>query len=230
MRSPKIFVALDYSSEHEAHQIINILEPKFCGVKVGKELFTAVGPKIVDYLHHKGFSVFLDLKYHDIPNTVKKACHSASNLGVCMLNVHALGGIEMMVSAKEGIDQSENNPLLIGVTMLTSHNQNSLIDIGIEKPINNQISQLAVNVANSGLDGIVSSANDLSFLKPLLPEHFHFITPGIRLNDTKNDDQKRVATPVNAIKQGSTILVVGRPITEARNPLEVLTEIQNQIK
>ena len=125
MHKLQIFVALDCSSELDAKKITNKLDPEYCGIKVGKELFTAVGPKIIDYIHNKGFKVFLDLKYHDIPNTVKKACNNAADLGVYMLNVHAMGGSEMMLSAKEGVDQSYNKPVLIGVTILTSHNEKS---------------------------------------------------------------------------------------------------------
>tara|TARA_B100001057_G_scaffold496992_1_gene599951 strand:- start:1356 stop:2048 length:693 start_codon:yes stop_codon:yes gene_type:complete len=226
----QIFVALDCSSELDAHQIINELDSEFCGIKVGKELFTAAGPKIIDYIHNKGFKVFLDLKYHDIPNTVKKACKNASNLGVYMLNVHAMGGSEMMLSAKEGVDQSQNKPILIGVTILTSHNQKSLENIGYDKSINHYIKNLALNVADCGLDGVVCSANDLNFLKPILPKNFHLVTPGIRLNNTKKHDQQRVSSPKDAKKLGSTMLVIGRSITEDPHPLKVLKEIQLQLK
>ncbi len=230
MSNLQIFVALDCSNKFDAQEIINKLNPDFCGIKVGKELFTALGPQIIDYIHDKGFKVFLDLKYHDIPNTVKKACKNASNLGVYMLNVHAMGGSEMMLSAKEGVDQSQNKPLLIGVTILTSHDQKSLINIGYDKPINSHIENLALNVADCGLDGVVCSANDLNILKPILPKNFHFITPGIRLESAKKHDQQRVASPKDAKKLGSTMLVIGRPITEDPQPLEVLKRIQLQLK
>ena len=230
MNNLQIFVALDCSSELDAHQIINELDSEFCGIKVGKELFTAAGPKIIDYIHNKGFKVFLDLKYHDIPNTVKKACKNASNLGVYMLNVHAMGGSEMMLSAKEGVDQSQNKPILIGVTILTSHNQKSLENIGYDKSINHYIKNLALNVADCGLDGVVCSANDLNFLKPILPENFHLVTPGIRLNNTKKHDQQRVSSPEDAKTLGSTMLVIGRSITEDPHPLEVLKKIQLLLK
>ena len=230
MNKVQIFVALDCSNEMHAHQTINKLNSEFCGIKVGKELFTAVGPKIIDYIHDKGFKVFLDLKYHDIPNTVKNACKNAADLGVYMLNVHAMGGSEMMVSAKEGVDQSQNKPILIGVPILTSHNQESLKIIGYDKPIGHYIKNLALNVADCGLDGIVCSANDLDILKPILPENFHLVTPGIRLNNTKKYDQQRVSSPEDAKKLGSTMLIIGRPITEDPNPLEVLKKIQLQLK
>ena len=229
MDNLQIFVALDCSSEFDAHKIINKLNPEFCGIKVGKELFTAVGPKIIDYIHNKKFKVFLDLKYHDIPNTVKKACKNAADLGVYMLNVHAMGGSEMMLSAKEGVDQSQNRSILIGVTILTSHDQKSLRDICYDKPINHYIKNLALNVADCGLDGVVCSANDLNTLKPILPENFHLITPGIRLNNDKKHDQQRVSSPEDAKTLGSTMLVIGRSITEDPNPLKVLKEIQLQL-
>jgi orotidine-5'-phosphate decarboxylase len=226
----QIFVALDCSNELDAQNIINKLNPEFCGIKVGKELFTAVGPKIIDYIHNKGFKVFLDLKYHDIPNTVKKSCKNAADHGVYMLNVHSMGGSEMMLSAKEGVDQSQHKPVLIGVTILTSHDQKSIKDIGYDKPINHYIKNLALNVADCGLDGVVCSANDLSILKPILPEKFHLVTPGIRLENAEKHDQQRVSSPRDAKKLGSTMLVIGRSITENPHPLEVLKKIQLQLK
>lgn len=230
MNNLQIFVALDCSNELDAQNIINKLNPEFCGIKVGKELFTAVGPKIIDYIHNKGFKVFLDLKYHDIPNTVKKSCKNAADHGVYMLNVHSMGGSEMMLSAKEGVDQSQHKPVLIGVTILTSHDQKSIKDIGYDKPINHYIKNLALNVADCGLDGVVCSANDLSILKPILPEKFHLVTPGIRLENAEKHDQQRVSSPRDAKKLGSTMLVIGRSITENPHPLEVLKKIQLQLK
>lgn len=230
MNSLQIFVALDCSNDLDAQNIINKLNPEFCGIKVGKELFTAVGPKIIDYIHNKGFKVFLDLKYHDIPNTVKKSCKNAADHGVYMLNVHSMGGSEMMLSAKEGVDQSQHKPVLIGVTILTSHDQKSIKDIGYDKPINHYIKNLALNVADCGLDGVVCSANDLSILKPILPEKFHLVTPGIRLENAEKHDQQRVSSPRDAKKLGSTMLVIGRSITENPHPLEVLKKIQLQLK
>lgn len=230
MNSLQIFVALDCSNELDAQNIINKLNPEFCGIKVGKELFTALGPKIIDYIHNKGFKVFLDLKYHDIPNTVKKSCKNAADHGVYMLNVHSMGGSEMMLSAKEGVDQSQHKPILIGVTILTSHDQKSIKDIGYDKPINHYIKNLALNVADCGLDGVVCSANDLSVLKPILPEKFHLVTPGIRLENAKKHDQQRVSSPRDAKKLGSTMLVIGRSITDNPHPLEVLKKIQLQLK
>ena len=230
MNNLQIFVALDCSNELDAQNIINKLNPEFCGIKVGKELFTAVGPKIIDYIHNKGFKVFLDLKYHDIPNTVKKSCKNAADHGVYMLNVHSMGGSEMMLSAKEGVDQSQHKPVLIGVTILTSHDQKSIKDIGYDKPINHYIKNLALNVADCGLDGVVCSANDLSILKPILPEKFHLVTPGIRLENAEKHDQQRVSCPRDAKKLGSTMLVIGRSITENPHPLEVLKKIQLQLK
>ncbi len=229
MINPEIFVALDFSTELDAKKFINNLNPSLCGVKIGKELFTSSGPKIVNYAIEKDFKVFLDLKYHDIPNTVKKACLAASNLGVYMLNIHSLGGDEMILAAREGVDQSKYNPLLIGVTLLTSHNQKTIDSIGFNNKLNDQIKKLALNASKYKLDGIVCSVNDLKFLKPLLPKNFHFITPGIRLNDENKDDQKRIATPSEAKKLGSTMLVIGRPITSSKNPLEEIERIKSQL-
>jgi orotidine-5'-phosphate decarboxylase len=225
----KIFVALDYSDETSARRLINLLSPSDCGVKIGKELFTAAGPKIVEYAQKKGFEVFLDLKYHDIPNTVKKACQSAARLGVYMVNVHALGGSEMMIAAKEGLTQSKAKTLLIGVTLLTSHDQKNLHEMGVTKNLEDEIAHLATNVAKCGLDGVVCSANDIKFLKPSLPKNFHFVTPGIRPIDSSNDDQKRITTPEDALASGSTMLVIGRPITHSSNPYEALKAIRRTL-
>ena len=225
----RIFVALDYADEVSARQIIDHLSPKLCGVKIGKELFTAVGPKIVEYAQKKGFEVFLDLKYHDIPNTVKKSCQSAAALGVYMVNVHALGGSEMMIAAKEGLALSSHKPLLIAVTLLTSHDQKNLEEMGVQKNMREEIIHLANNVASCGLDGIVCSANDLKFLKSLLPSTFTFVTPGIRLLDSASDDQKRITTPEEAVALGSTMLVIGRPLTQSEDPNAALKMIRKKI-
>ena len=208
----RIFVALDYADEVSARQIIDHLSPKLCGVKIGKELFTAVGPKIVEYAQKKGFEVFLDLKYHDIPNTVKKSCQSAAALGVYMVN---------------GL--SSHKPLLIAVTLLTSHDQKNLEEMGVQKNMRDEIIHLANNVASCGLDGIVCSANDLKFLKSLLPSTFTFVTPGIRLLDSASDDQKRITTPEEAVALGSTMLVIGRPVTQSEDPNAALKMIRKKI-
>ncbi len=227
---PQLFVAIDQNDIEIAKKLIENLPSDKCGIKVGKELFTACGPEIVEWIKMKGFKIFLDLKYHDIPNTVKNACFVASEMGVSILNVHALGGSEMMLAVKEGVDKSNHNPYLIAVTLLTSMDSRMLEQIGITSPIEQQISNLAISASNSNLDGIVCSANDIIHIKKLLPEKFLYLTPGIRLGGDSNDDQKRITTPLEAIKKGSNILIVGRTITKAKNPEVVVNSILSQIK
>ena len=226
---PKLFVAIDQNDINRAKELIQKLPPELCGVKVGKELFTACGPEIIEWIQKKRFSVFLDLKYHDIPNTVEKACLVASKMGVSILNVHALGGKDMMLAAKEGVDKSNNSPYLIAVTLLTSMDSNSLKEIGLTSSISDQILNLAKSASQSKLDGIVCSAKDIKNIKDALPEKFLYVTPGIRLNNRDKDDQKRISTPLGAIKMGSDIIVIGRSITEAKFPEEVLNQIIDEI-
>lgn len=221
----EIYVSIDTGSVEEAKLLIKKFKPELCGIKIGKELFTLGGPQIVKWVQDLGFKVFLDLKFHDIPNTVKRACHAAAELGVSIVNVHALGGIEMMKAGKEGVDSSKSNTKIIAVTILTSHNQKSLYEVGITQTIEEQIIKLAVNSVKSGLDGVVCSALDIKSMKHLLPENFLFVTPGIRLEKIATDDQKRISTPRSAIESGSDILVIGRPITSSKNPEKRLHEI-----
>ena len=226
---PKLFIAIDQNDTNRAKELIQKLPPELCGIKVGKELFTACGPGIIEWIQEKGFNVFLDLKYHDIPNTVEKACFVASKMGVSILNVHALGGKEMMLAAKEGIDKSNNDPYLIAVTLLTSMDSNTLKGIGFTSSINDQILNLAKSANQANLDGIVCSAKDISNIKNILPENFLYVTPGIRLNNNSKDDQKRITTPLEAIKMGSNIIVIGRSITEAKFPEKILNQIIDEI-
>ena len=226
---PKLFIAIDQNDTNKAKELIQKLPPELCGIKVGKELFTACGPGIIEWIQEKGFNVFLDLKYHDIPNTVEKACFVASKMGVSILNVHALGGKEMMLAAKEGIDKSNNDPYLIAVTLLTSMDSNTLKGIGFTSSINDQILNLAKSANQANLDGIVCSAKDISNIKNILPENFLYVTPGIRLNNNSKDDQKRITTPLEAIKMGSNIIVIGRSITEAKFPEKILNQIIDEI-
>ena len=225
---PKIFVALDFSDEDTAKTFIKKLSPNLCGLKVGKELFTSSGPSLIKWMHEKGFSTFLDLKFHDIPTTVKKACRAAADLGVSILNVHALGGLKMMEAAREGVNESDNEPFLVAVTILTSHDENSLKDIGIKGNLQQTMNKLAIDVARAKLDGIVCSALDIPLVKDTLPENFIFITPGIRLNDER-DDQKRIMTPHDAIKNGASFLVIGRPVTLSDDPVKTLIRINDVI-
>jgi orotidine-5'-phosphate decarboxylase len=233
----KIIVALDYDNAASALNLVHQLDPSLCKLKVGKELFTAAGPQFVEKLTAKGFEVFLDLKFHDIPTTVKKACQAASNLGVWMLNVHASGGTSMMHAAAEGVDiGSQGNtkkPLLIAVTVLTSMNQASLNEIGITESVENQVLKLAKLTQQAGLQGVVCSALEAQLLKQHLPSDFLLVTPGIRpataTNNIISDDQSRVLTPIQALNMGASYLVIGRPITQAAKPLETLMKIYKEI-
>jgi orotidine-5'-phosphate decarboxylase len=225
----KIIVALDFSDSKSALAIVSELDPEKCKLKVGKELFTAAGPQLIESLVAKDFKVFLDLKFHDIPNTVKKACEAASNLGVWMLNVHASGGTAMMQAAMEGVNNSFNNPYLIAVTVLTSMNQASLNEIGIELDVENQVLKLAKLAQNAGLHGVVCSALEANLLKKQLNDDFLLVTPGIRPANVNQDDQSRVVTPQEALNNGASYLVIGRPITQAPNPLQALESILQTI-
>ena len=225
MADSKVIVALDYADAASTLNLVNQLDPALCKLKVGKELFTAAGPQLVEKLIAKNFQVFLDLKFHDIPNTVKNACQAASNLGVWMLNVHASGGSAMMQAALEGVNKSKHQPYLIAVTVLTSMNQASLNEIGIETSVENHVLKLAKLTENAGLHGVVCSALETQLLKKHLADDFLLITPGIRPASANLDDQSRVLTPSQALQMGASYLVIGRPITQADNPLKALEAI-----
>jgi orotidine-5'-phosphate decarboxylase len=227
---PKIVVALDFAEAKQALAFTKQLDPKLCRVKVGKELFTAAGPQLVEALINQGHSVFLDLKFHDIPTTVSKACEAASRLGVWMLNVHASGGLAMMEEAKNGVARSGNNPLLIAVTVLTSMNQTMLNQVGVTGDLTDQVLNLAQLTKKAGLDGVVCSAAEAGLLRKAHGSDFCLVTPGIRPIEASLDDQSRAVTPEHAIKLGSNYLVIGRPITKAENPLKALEEINKSIK
>ena len=225
---PKIIVALDYQDPASAQKLINQLDPSLCRLKVGKELFTAAGPQFVEQLTRSNFGVFLDLKFHDIPNTVAKACTAASNLGVWMLNVHASGGLKMMQAAQQAVEQTESKPLLIAVTVLTSMNQASLNQIGIQTELATHVVNLATLTKQAGLDGVVCSALEAKMLREKLGNEFCLVTPGIRPANVNQDDQSRVVTPADALRNGSSYLVIGRPITKAENPLKALEAIHKE--
>jgi len=225
---PKIIVALDYADADSALKLVNQLDPALCRLKVGKELFTAAGPQLVENLARSNFGVFLDLKFHDIPNTVAKACSAASNLGVWMLNVHASGGLEMMQAAKKAVDGSDTKPLLIAVTVLTSMNQETLNQIGIHTDLPTHVLNLAKLTQQAGLDGVVCSALEAQMLRSNLGSKFCLVTPGIRPANASKDDQSRIVTPANALALGSSYLVIGRPITKAENPLAALEAINQE--
>jgi orotidine-5'-phosphate decarboxylase len=225
----KIIVALDFPDALTALKLVEQLEPAMCKLKVGKELFTRAGPSLVEKLTSKGFDVFLDLKFHDIPNTVASACKAATELGVWMLNVHTLGGRAMLEAAREAIDTSDDKPLLIGVTVLTSMDDAALREVGIEQSAQEQVMQLAKLAQTSGLDGVVCSAQEAQPLRQLMGEHFTLVTPGIRPAGSDKGDQKRIMTPKLAIDSGASYLVIGRPITQAQNPLAVIRQISEEI-
>jgi orotidine-5'-phosphate decarboxylase len=233
-QSSPVIVALDFSSERETMQLVDQLEPALCRLKVGKELFTRCGPVLVKQLVDKNFDVFLDLKYHDIPNTVAQACLAAADLGVWMLNVHALGGEKMMEAAKQALVKSETSgnqsPLLIAVTWLTSSGQAELDALGIKMTPQEMVSRLARMAKNAGLDGVVCSAQEALILRHNMGDNFLLVTPGIRLADSlQQDDQCRVVTPEKAIADGASYLVIGRPITQSKDPCKVLRTIISDI-
>ncbi len=223
-----VIVALDFPSEKETMQMVDQLDPSLCRVKVGKELFTRCGPSLVKKLVDKNYDVFLDLKYHDIPNTVAKACAAAADLGVWMLNVHALGGEKMMQAARQALS-ADDAPLLIAVTWLTSSGQNELDALGIQSTPQEMVSRLAAMTKRAGLDGVVCSAQEAPVLRQTMGNDFCLVTPGIRLADAKQDDQCRVVTPEKAIADGANYLVIGRPITQSKDPYKVLQNITQTI-
>lgn len=229
MSDPKIIVALDYPDESKAFELINQLDADLCRLKVGKEMFTHLGPAFVEKIQSKGFDVFLDLKYHDIPNTVAKACAAAASLGVWMVNVHASGGRRMMEAAAESIANQQNKPLLIAVTVLTSMSQQDLTELGINLTPAQQALKLATLAKSSALDGIVCSAQEAPEMRSALGKEFLLVSPGIRPAGSKADDQRRIMTPIDALQAGSDYLVIGRPITQSDNPLGVLRTIDSEI-
>ena len=225
----KVIVALDFDNQHSALSLVERLDPSQCRVKVGKELFTAAGPALVKELVARGFDVFLDLKFHDIPNTAAKAVCAAADLGVWMTNVHASGGSRMMSAAKQALEQQGSSMLLIGVTVLTSMDETDLHEIGIQRSPSEQVLHLAGLTKNCGLDGVVCSAQEASALKTALGTGFQLITPGIRLPDSAADDQRRIVSPQDAVALGSDYLVIGRPITQSADPLQTLLQINNSL-
>jgi len=230
MSDAKVVVALDFDKKGDALSFVDKVSPNDCRLKVGKEMFTYFGPDFVKQLTYKGFDVFLDLKFHDIPNTVAKAVTAAANLGVWMVNVHASGGSKMMKKAKSSLEQfGDKPPLLTAVTVLTSMSGKDLQDIGIDRTPAEQVIHLAKLTKNCGLDGVVCSAWEAEHLKKSLGQAFKLITPGIRPLGSASDDQKRIMTPQQAIAVGVDYLVIGRPITQAANPQIVLDKINLSI-
>ena len=226
---PKVIVAMDYADAKSALELAAQLQPALCRLKVGKELFTACGPQLVEQLMQRGFEVFLDQKFHDIPNTTAKACKAAAALGVWMVNVHALGGRRMMEHAREALSNVAHPPKLIAVTVLTSMGPEDLRDIGIDAKPADLVLRLAKLAQECGLDGVVCSAQEAALLRSECGEEFFLVTPGIRPPQADMDDQMRVMTPRAALENGSSYLVIGRPITRAANPLLAIQEISQQI-
>jgi orotidine-5'-phosphate decarboxylase len=229
MSDPKIIIALDYPSASPALALAERLQPSLCRLKVGKELFTSTGPALLEQLMKRGFEIFLDLKFHDIPNTTAQACKVAASLGVWMVNVHALGGRKMLEAARGAIVNSAQRPKLIAVTMLTSMSQQDLADIGISATPAEMVLRLATLARESGLDGVVCSAQEAALLRKHCGDGFCLVTPGIRPAQTSLDDQSRVMTPQAAIQAGASYLVIGRPITQAADPLQALLDINKEI-
>ncbi len=225
MNDPRIIIALDYADPAPALALAERLDPGECRLKVGKELFSRCGPALLERLIARDFDVFLDLKFHDIPNTVARACAVAADLGVWMVNVHASGGRRMMEAARECLDKRGQRPRLIAVTVLTSMSQADLREIGILSPPAEQVLKLARLAAGAGMDGVVCAAAEAGMLRRELGRDFCLVTPGIRPRGSARDDQQRITTPEEAIANGSDYLVIGRPITQASDPLQALAGI-----
>ncbi len=226
---PRVIVALDFPESGAAMELVSGLDPKLCRLKVGKEMFTRLGPAFVEQLAGKGFDIFLDLKFHDIPNTVAAACAAAADLGVWMTNVHASGGRKMMEAASNRLQQLQSAPLLVAVTILTSLGQDDIAEIGYPGTPAENVLRLAQLADSSGMDGIVCSPLEAQEVRPLVRGEFCLVTPGVRPASAVKDDQKRVMTPADAIQNGADYLVIGRPITGAEDPLQALRDIQSEI-
>lgn len=228
VESKPVIVALDFPDESSTLKLLEQLDPRLCRVKIGKELFTRCGPTLARRIISDGFDVFLDLKFHDIPNTTAAALSAAAELGVWMVNVHASGGRRMMEAGRQAL-QGKDAPLLIAVTVLTSMVQEDLAEVGIAQQPQQQVLQLAKLTADCGLDGVVCSAQETRLLRDNLPENFQLVTPGIRPAGDSAGDQKRVETPAAALEKGSNYLVIGRPITRSSDPGVKLQSILDEI-
>lgn len=229
MTDPKVIVALDYNSADEALSFVKKVSPDSCKLKVGNELFTTAGPDFVRTLCDQGFGVFLDLKFHDIPNTVSRACEAAARLGVWLVNVHASGGAVMMKVAAEALAKFKQRPKLIAVTVLTSMDRAQLGGIGLDLEPIEQVKRLAALAHDCGLDGVVSSAREVEAIKSICGKDFMCVTPGIRPATAALGDQKRVMTPSEAFRVGADYLVIGRPVTQSADPVAALESINNEI-
>jgi orotidine-5'-phosphate decarboxylase len=231
---PRVIVALDFANPMRALGLAERLDPHHCGLKVGKELFVAAGPDPVRWMVARGFNVFLDLKFHDIPNTVAQACAAATRLGVWMLNVHAAGGRPMLKAARDAVaataaELGHARPLLVAVTVLTSLDQATLHETGIDLDAGRHALRLAALARDCGLDGIVCSAVEAPSMRSAFGPDFTLVTPGIRLAGSAKDDQARITTPEMAAQNGADYLVVGRPITAAADPVAALADINRRL-
>jgi orotidine-5'-phosphate decarboxylase len=230
----KIIFALDVDHFSEAQRWVNLLKDHIGIFKVGKQLFTHAGPKVVDMIRKKNQKVFLDLKFHDIPNTVAKAGEEATKLEVAMFNLHALGGFDMMKKTVEASRETAKNlgisrPLILAVTILTSMDEGVMKEVGIQGPILEEVGRLAFLSMKAGVDGVVASSQEIGIIRERCGEKFLIVTPGIRLPSEKKDDQKRTLSPKEAISNGADYLVIGRPIKEAKDPLEAVQKIIEDI-
>ncbi len=226
---PRIIVALDYPVAESALELVSALDPALCRLKIGKEMFTRFGPGFVEQVIGRGFDVFLDLKFHDIPNTVAAACAAAADLGVWMVNVHASGGRRMMEAARERLEGLPNRPLLIAVTILTSLSREDIAEVGFQGEPAENVRRLALLARDSGLDGIVCSPLEAADVRARSGEEFLLVTPGVRPESSAADDQRRVMTPSEAVANGADYLVIGRPITGAEDPLRSLQAIHSEL-
>lgn len=225
----RVIVALDFADANRARHFIDLMQPAECRLKIGKELFTSAGPDFVREVTGRGFDVFLDLKFHDIPNTVAQACAAAAKLGVWMMNVHALGGEKMLRAAREALGDHDHRPRLIAVTILTSMDDAELTSVGLTGSAESNVRRLAHLARNSGLDGVVCSPREAALLRRELGTEFLLVTPGVRPAGSMHDDQSRVTTPAQAIENGASHLVIGRPITAAADPGSALKQINEEI-
>ena len=231
MSDPRLIVALDFPEAAAAESFAARLDPGMCRLKVGKELFTRAGPRLVERLQSRGFDIFLDLKYHDIPQTVAGACRAAAELGVWMVNVHALGGPRMMAAAREALEQApDRRPYLIAVTVLTSHDASTLEAVGLTGPPQEAVVRLAGLAREAGLDGVVCSPEEAARLAEIHGPALMRVTPGVRPAQAAADDQRRIATPSAALAAGSDYLVVGRPVTAAADPVSALRGLAEEVR
>lgn len=230
MHTPRVIVALDYPSAAEANVFVDRVSPEKCRLKVGLELYTASGPEFLQGMARRGFRVFLDLKFHDIPNTVEHACRRVTSFGVELLTVHCLGGRRMLEAARKGVGEDSNRPRVLGVTLLTSHDATDLKDIGVVGEITERTLALARLAHTAGLDGVICAPTEAKILRRELGPDFLLVTPGIRPAGDAVGDQRRVATPREAVANGADLLVIGRPITQSADPVATLASIERELR